>query len=119
MPRRGSRVRSPSRALIKQKGYPIGYPFLFYRDTSVSRASYIFRIKSAKPAQPSFLYGENGSSGSICGNDTASEKTVPVVLPEGNWNVCIQDDVAGTDTLSVKSGSVEIAPISAAVLVKA
>ena len=49
----------------------------------------------------------------------ASEKTVPVVLPEGNWNVCIQDDVAGTDTLSVKSGSVEVAPISATVLVKA
>ena len=49
----------------------------------------------------------------------ASEKTIPVVLPEGNWNVCIQDDVAGTDTLSVKSGSVEVAPISATVLVKA
>ena len=49
----------------------------------------------------------------------ASEKTVPVVLPEGNWNVCIQDDVAGTDTLSVKSGSVEVVPISTTVLVKA
>ena len=27
MPRRGSRVRSPSRALANKKGYPLGYPF--------------------------------------------------------------------------------------------
>ena len=50
---------------------------------------------------------------------SASEEAVSVALPEGNWNVCIQDDVAGTDTLSVKSESVEVAPISASVLVKA
>ena len=50
---------------------------------------------------------------------SASEEAVSVTLPEGNWNVCIQDDVAGTDTLSVKSESVEVAPISATVLVKA
>ena len=31
MPRRGSRVRSPSRALANKKGYPSGYPFLLSR----------------------------------------------------------------------------------------
>ena len=31
LPRRGSRVRSPSRALANKKGYPSGYPFLLAR----------------------------------------------------------------------------------------
>ena len=31
LPRRGSRVRSPSRALDNKKGYPSGYPFLLSR----------------------------------------------------------------------------------------
>ena len=31
LPRRGSRVRSPSRALANKKGYPSGYPFLLSR----------------------------------------------------------------------------------------
>ena len=50
---------------------------------------------------------------------SASDEAVSVALPEGNWNVCIQDDAAGTNTLAVVSGSVEVAPISATVLVKA
>ena len=49
----------------------------------------------------------------------ASEESVFVSLPEGEWNVCIHDDVAGTNTLTVKSASMEVAPISASVLVKA
>ena len=49
----------------------------------------------------------------------ASEEAVPVALPEGEWNVCIHDDVAGTKTLATKSASIEVAPISASVLVKA
>ena len=49
----------------------------------------------------------------------ASEKAVSVNLPDGNWNVMIQDDVAGTDILAQKDGKVEVAPISATVLTKA
>ena len=49
----------------------------------------------------------------------ASEEAVPVALPEGEWNVCIHDDVAGIKSLATKSTSVEVAPISATVLVKA
>ena len=48
----------------------------------------------------------------------ASTDTVSVNLPDGNWNVMIQDDVAGTDVLTVKESSVDVAPISATVLVQ-
>ena len=49
----------------------------------------------------------------------ASTDTVNVTLPEGSWNVMIQDDTAGTNVLAAKETSVEAAPISATVLVKA
>lgn len=41
---------------------------------------------------------------------------VHVNLPSGSWNVMIQDDIAGTDILAKKDGSVNVAPISASVL---
>ena len=46
----------------------------------------------------------------------AGTKEACVTLPEGNWNVMIQDDVAGTDVLGTASDSVIVAPISATVL---
>ena len=46
----------------------------------------------------------------------AGTDEVNVNLPEGNWNVMIQDDVAGTDVIAVANGSVTVAPISAMVL---
>ena len=46
----------------------------------------------------------------------AGTDAVNVSLPEGNWNVRIQDDIAGTDILAHKDGKVEVAPISATVL---
>lgn len=49
----------------------------------------------------------------------AGTEAVSVNLPSGNWNVCIQDDIAGIETLAVKEGCVEVAPISATVLVQA
>ena len=41
-----------------------------------------------------------------------------VTLPEGNWNVCINDTLAGTDTIETISGTAEVAPVSALILVK-
>ena len=49
----------------------------------------------------------------------ANETASTVALPEGNWNVYINGEQAGTQALStVKDGSAEVAPISAMVLVK-
>lgn len=39
-----------------------------------------------------------------------------VSLPCGNWNVMIEDDIAGTEVLTNAEGSVAVAPISATVL---
>ena len=41
-----------------------------------------------------------------------------VTLPDGTWDVCVNADHAGTDTLTTVSGSVSVEPISAMVLVK-
>lgn len=49
----------------------------------------------------------------------ASEEAVSVNLPEGIWNLMIHDDVAGTNVLAEKKGTIEAAPISATVLTKA
>lgn len=49
----------------------------------------------------------------------ANETGTTVSLPEGNWNVYINGEKAGTQALaSVTDGSVEVDPISAMVLVK-
>lgn len=48
----------------------------------------------------------------------AGEESTKVTLPEGIWNVCIQDEIAGTKTLVQKEGSIEVSPISATVLVQ-
>ena len=47
----------------------------------------------------------------------AGAEAVNVTLPNGIWNVCIQDDIAGTNVLAKKEGNVEVASISATVLV--
>lgn len=46
----------------------------------------------------------------------AGTDAVTVNLPTGGWNIMIQDDIAGTDVLAAKEGSVDVAPISATVL---
>ena len=46
----------------------------------------------------------------------ADTSDVTVTLPEGRWNVNIQDGVAGTETLASAEGTVRVSPISATVL---
>lgn len=49
----------------------------------------------------------------------ANEKETTVSLPEGNWNVYVNGEKAGTTALaSISSGSAAVAPVSALVLVK-
>ena len=49
-------------------------------------------------------------------NADTQEVTLP--LPEGHWNVNIQDGQAGTETLECVKGSVTVSPISATVLTR-
>lgn len=48
-----------------------------------------------------------------------NEEATTVALPEGTWNVCINGEEAGTETLATVSGNVSVDAISAMVLVKA
>lgn len=49
----------------------------------------------------------------------ANNEEKKVVLPEGTWNVCINQEKAGIETLAtVSGGKTTVAPISAMVLVK-
>ncbi len=46
----------------------------------------------------------------------ADTQGVSISLPEGKWDVCIREDVAGTQAFANLGGSVTVAPISALVL---
>ena len=46
----------------------------------------------------------------------ADTQPVPISLPEGKWQACIQDGKAGVEPLAQREGSVSISPVSALVL---
>lgn len=48
----------------------------------------------------------------------ANNSETKVKLPEGSWNVCINSEKAGTDTIETVSSEAKVSPISAMVLVK-
>ena len=63
--------------------------------------------------------GANGDSAQgifFIFNSNNEEKQIS--LPEGNWDVCINDKKAGTEVLDTVLGTATVAPISALVLVK-
>lgn len=47
-----------------------------------------------------------------------NDKDYSIKLPDGAWNVCVQGDKAGTETLSTVAGSVKVNAISATILVR-
>ena len=58
LPRRGSRVRSPSRALEYKNRYPFGYLFFCIRDTSVSQSSIVSAsLRSVQYRGSTFHFG--------------------------------------------------------------
>ena len=61
---------------------------------------------------------ENEISDGIIAIFNPNKESTEVTLPEGKWNICINDETAGTKSLKKVSGSVTVAPISAMVLVK-
>ncbi len=46
----------------------------------------------------------------------AGRSGVSLTLPDGKWQVCIRDDVAGTQSLAELGGSLTVSPLSAMVL---
>ena len=62
------------------------------------------------------MKGEPGKKLFIVYNANPEAKSVS--LPQGKWNVYVNDKKAGTQALSTVSGKIEVAPISAMVLVQ-
>ena len=56
--------------------------------------------------------------GSLFAIFNANDIAVDVSLPEGRWNILVNDKQAGTQVLDTASGSTACAPISALILVK-
>lgn len=61
--------------------------------------------------------GEESDGLVVIFNPSTESTTVP--LPEGNWDIYINDEKAGTEVLASANGEVTVNPISAMVLVKA
>ena len=62
------------------------------------------------------LSGESAEQIFLAFNPNETETTVS--LPDGNWNVCVKGDKAGTEVIEAVSGTVTVEPISSVVLVK-
>ena len=54
----------------------------------------------------------------IFANFNSDTANVSVSLPEGRWNVNIQEDLAGIEALGTAEGSISVSPISATVLTR-
>lgn len=73
------------------------------QDTNVTA----FHIKS----------GANGEENELFLIFNPNTEATTVTLPEGNWNICVQDGTAGTTPLATATGSVTVNGISAMYLV--
>ncbi len=62
--------------------------------------------------------GGNGEDAVILSIFNADSKANAVTLPEGEWNVYVNKDVAGTDILGTVSGTINVEATSAMILVK-
>ena len=105
--------------------------FAYYKGLIAFRKKYAgLRLMTAKQVEKQVCFLEGLTEGVIgmkVQDEAAelllffnpNEKAVEVSIPEGNWEICICDDVAGTDSLgTISDKNAQIAPISALVLVK-
>lgn len=60
--------------------------------------------------------GEVSDGITVILNPSQNKKTIS--LPEGEWNICVNGEKAGTEVLGTAAGTVEVEPISAMILVK-
>ena len=63
-------------------------------------------------------HGANGEENNLMVIFNPRKESTTVALPEGNWDVYISGQTAGTEVLSSATGSVTVEPISAMVLVQ-
>jgi pullulanase len=63
--------------------------------------------------------GANGEENEFMFIFNPRKEDTTVTLPEGNWDVYVSGQTAGTEVLSTETGSVTVEPISAMVLVQA
>lgn len=63
--------------------------------------------------------GGNAENNEILSIFNADSAANTVTLPEGEWNVYVDKDTAGTEILATVSGTVEVEATSAMILVKA
>lgn len=56
------------------------------------------------------------SEGALYAIFNANNAETTVTLPEGSWDVCVNAEKAGVETLNTVSGTVKVAPISAMIL---
>ena len=62
--------------------------------------------------------GANGEENGIVVIFNPRAEATTVTLPEGSWNICVNAESAGTGTIATVEGTVEVAAISACVLVQ-
>lgn len=63
--------------------------------------------------------GANGeSSDGIFMAFNGTDSVATVTLPEGVWKVCVNDEKAGTETITTATGSIEVKNMSCVILVK-
>ena len=75
------------------------------KDTSMCAFHLLGRI-SGEPSEELFMIFN------------AAETSVAVDLPDGNWQICVNEDTAGIDAVGTAAKNVTVAPISAMILVK-
>ena len=63
--------------------------------------------------------GANGEENSIVVIFNPRTEATTITLPEGSWDICVNGEDSGTETIATVEGTVEVAPISACVLVQA
>ena len=62
--------------------------------------------------------GANGEANALVVIFNPRSEATTVTLPEGQWTICINGEDAGTESLGTAEGTVEVASISACVLVQ-
>lgn len=91
------------------------YPALRQR-TAFDVSSSVFPIPTGSDLLIAFhIYGQDYR---IIAAFNAEDRPVKIMLPKGSWEICIQDNRAGTNRLGIASENIVIPPLSALVLVQ-
>jgi len=76
--------------------------------------SQITPVPCHNPHTLSFII--NGEDEQVYIAFNADTNAVNLTLPDGKWQICVQDDVAGNESIAEACGSIRVSPISSLVL---